>query len=435
MAVQPAEPPPSETPEAESGAARVASKPAAPDANELDWASAEPVAHDAPWRLLHLMYLVAGVAVLLWLAIAIGPVIILFAFVALVAGAVGGSFIVARRRATRQDALLWIMAIAADHGMPLPPAVLAFADQCRGRARGRIAELARQLDAGTPLPEALESQRKLASRDAVLLAWVGEGTGRLPQALRIAATARSARLPIWTAIASRLAYLLLMLFALQTIMGFILYFILPKFEAIFKDFGITLPEVTVMIISASHFLIRYGWFFGWMPLIELVVLIFLPFSFIGWGSYDIPLFDRTLGRRHTALLFRSLSLVVHAGKPIEFGLSLLANHYPTGWVRRRLVAVRNDVRQGFDWVDSLWRYQLIRESDAEVLRSAPAVGNLGWALDELAEAAERKLAIKFQVVIQTLFPLVVIFLGSIVFVTALGYFAPLVKIISELSDR
>jgi type II secretory pathway component PulF len=142
-----------------------------------------------------------------------------------------------------------------------------------------------------------------------------------------------------------------------------------------------------------------------------------------------------LGRRHTALFFRALSLVVRSGKPIEFGLALLADHYPTKWVRRRLVAARNDVRQGLEWVDCLRHRRLIREADAEVLRSAAAVGNLGWALSELAESAERKLALRFQVVIQSLFPLVVILLGFVVFMTALGYFSPLVKIISELSDR
>ena len=63
------------------------------------------------------------------------------------------------------------------------------------------------------------------------------------------------------------------------------------------------------------------------------------------------------------------------------------------------------------------------------------MGNLGWALDELAESSERRLAIKFQMLVQTFFPLVVLMLGLVVFVTALGYFAPLVKIISEIGDR
>jgi len=381
------------------------------------------------------MYAVAGVAAFFKLWQLIGLPLIVLLIIGLVGAVVGRAVILARRRASRQDSLLWIMAIAAENRMPLAPAVVAFADQYRGRSRGRIMELASQLDGGTSLPDALERQRKIASKDAVLLTRVGDATGQLPQALRIASTARSARLPIWIAIASRLAYLLLLLLGLQTVFGFLLYFIMPKFEAIFRDFGVSLPEVTVMMIDASHWMVKYFYLHAWVPVVELVLLVFLPFSFISWGNYDVPLFDRLLGRRHTALLFRCLSLVVHAGKPIEFGLSLLGDHYPTRWVRRRLTAARTDVRQGSDWIEALWRHRLIRAADGEVLRSAAAVGNLGWALDELAESSERRLAIKFQMLVQTFFPLVVLMLGLVVFVTALGYFAPLVKIISEIGDR
>jgi type II secretory pathway component PulF len=401
----------------------------------FDVESAPSSTHAKPWRLLHLMYAVAGAAAFFKLWQTIGLPLIVLLLIALVGALVGGAVILARRRASRQDNLLWIMAIAAENRMPLAPAVVAFADQYRGRSRGRIMELARALDGGTSLPDALQRQRKIASRDAVLLTRVGDATGQLPQALRIAATARSARLPIWIAIASRLGYLLLLLLGLQTVFAFLLYFIMPKFEAIFRDFGVSLPEVSVMMIDASHWMVKYSLLFGWVPIVEVVLLAFLPFSFISWGDYNIPLFDRLLGRRHTALLFRSLSLVVHAGRPIEFGLSLLADHYPTWWVRRRLHAARADVRQGSDWIESLCRYHLIRAADGEVLRSAAAVGNLGWALDELAESSERRLAIKFQMLVQSFFPLVVLMLGLVVFVTALGYFAPLVKIISEISDR
>jgi protein transport protein HofC len=190
-----------------------------------------------------------------------------------------------------------------------------------------------------------------------------------------------------------------------------------------------------MVIEGAHMIVKYFYLVSWAPPLEVLLLIFLPFSFIGWGNYDIPLFDRLLGRRHTALLFRSLSLVIHSNYPIEAGLSVMADHYPTPWVRRRLVAARNGVREGADWIESLLQHYLIKPSDAEVLRSAAAVGNLGWALDELAESSERRLAIRFQMAIQTLSPLVVVMFGMVVFVTAVGFFSPLVKIISELSER
>jgi type II secretory pathway component PulF len=385
------------------------------------------------WRVRHLMYLIVVVAVLLWLFVLIGSLLLLGGFVMLVAAVIGGGVTLARRRATRQDSLLCVMAIAAEREMPLAPAMVAFADQYRGKSHRRIMDLAAHMNWGAMLPEALERAPKVMSRDAVLLSWIGQATGKLPKALRLAATARMTQLPIWTAIAGRLTYILVLLLAMQTIGSFLLYFIIPKLEAIFRDFNVPLPEITVLTIDASHFIVKYFYLFFPFLLIELFLLFYIPVSFLSGGNFDIPLFDRLLRRRHTALIFRSLSLVVEADKPISLGLSTLSNHYPTRWVRRKLLAVESDVQQGADWIESLLDHNLIRSADAEVLRSSASVGNLAWALAELAETSERRLAIRLQTLIQFLFPLVVITLGFIVFLFAMAYFAPLVKLITELS--
>jgi type II secretory pathway component PulF len=147
------------------------------------------------------------------------------------------------------------------------------------------------------------------------------------------------------------------------------------------------------------------------------------------------MFDRLLGRRHTALVLRSLALTVEGGKPIVVGLRALSQHYPTEWVRRRLLAVEKEVGQGADWIESLGHYRVIRPADADVLTSAAQVGNLDWALLELAETAERRLAIRVQMLTQTLFPLVVLVLGMAVFIMGMAYFVPLVALITELTRQ
>jgi len=415
------------------GRAKGAKSPAAIDLEDYRWQQGS-----RPWRLSHMMYFVAGSAVLSWLGILIYDSILLAFF--LMAGIIfafamvmGAGIIQARRRSTRQDSLLWVLAIASEHGMPLPPAIAACAEQYWGPAYARIMGLADRLNLGTMLPEALEQSRGVVSRDAVLLSWVGQESGKLPRALRMAATARSTQLPIWTAIAARLSYILGVLLVMQTISSFILYFIIPKFEAIFKDFNVALPMVTIWVIEVSHLLIKYGAITSVLFVAELGLLIFLPFSFLAWGNYNIPLLDRLLGRRHTALIFRSLGLMVEGDKPILLALSTLANHYPTGWVRRRLRRVWSEVKDRADWIESLQQHRLIRSTDAEVLSSAAAVGNLAWALHELAETAERRLATRVQAVVQTLFPLMVVCLGVLVFFIGVAYFAPLVSLISKLA--
>ena len=114
---------------------------------------------------------------------------------------------------------------------------------------------------------------------------------------------------------------------------------------------------------------------------------------------------------------------------------MLSQHYPTGWVQCRLLSVEKEVSQGADWIESLRHYRLIRSADAEVLRSAALVGNLDWVLLELAETAQRRLATRFQMAVQTVFPLVVIMLGVSVFVMAMAYFVPLVALITELTRQ
>jgi type II secretory pathway component PulF len=425
---------------------------------ESDLAGFEGSPRSEPLRLLHLMYVVAFCALMFWLAITGGPLPVVGVLFLISVAAISTGFVLVQGWAIRQDSLLGLLAIASEKGIPLAPAIVAYADQYgsnashgiassapefvpwrlvtflyRGRSRRRMMRLAADLNSGLPLPEALERSRGLVSRDAVLLSWVGDATGLAPRALRMAATARSAKLPIWAAIASRLTYIVVLLLVLQTICGFILYFIVPKFEAIFSDFGLPLPHITVLTIRASHTLGVP--LLGLLSLAGLAFLVFVPFSFISWGNYDIPLFDRLLGRRHSALVMRCLGLYVEAGKPIALGVSMLAQHYPTFWIRHRLGNAKTSIQHGADWIEALWQQQLIRAADANVLRASVAARNLAWALAELAESGERRLAIRFQILIRTVFPVLVLAIGVVFLWMAVSFFSPLVTLIMHVASR
>ena len=60
----------------------------------------------------------------------------------------------------------------------------------------------------------------------------------------------------------------------------LMIFVIPKFESIFKDFGIQMPAVTVAMID----LCRVSW--PWVPLLLAVLLIALIVNTIssGWSG-------------------------------------------------------------------------------------------------------------------------------------------------------
>ncbi len=283
-----------------------------------------------PLRVSHLMLAIAGVAVLCWMWVTLKYLLIVFVAIAAIILLITAGFVLARLQTSRQDALLSLLAVAAERGMPLAPAVSAFADQFRGGAHRRVMLVVEQLNAGIPLPEALERPRRTLTRDAVLMAWIGHRAGRLARALRLASVARAAQFAAWSTIASRLAYLLLVILIAQGISGFLLYFIIPKFEAIFMDFGIPLPEVTIAVIRLSHTIFISGPLLLPIVVAEIACFLFIPFSFSGWMNYRAPIFDRLLHRRHAALVLRALSVVIEADKPVALGLEELAEHTRPG---------------------------------------------------------------------------------------------------------
>jgi type II secretory pathway component PulF len=381
-------------------------------------------------RLQHLMFAVVVFALLIWLAVVALAWLVTFSLVLLAACVVGLVVVVIRRDTSQQESLLWALAIAAERGLPLSPAAVAFADQFGAGFRWRCQMLAALLDEGKTLPEAIDAVPGLLSREAAVLVKTGCSTGRLAEALKYAASARQTRQDAWGAAAAGLTYLVTVVLAMFVNVGFVMYWIIPKFEAIFSDFGVPLPAMTIFTIKASHFVIKYV--YVWFPLL-VIALVALPFRVFSLFQWDVPLLDRLYRRRHSALLLRSLALSVRGGKPIVDGIASLGTDYPSAWVRAQLRKVDADVRNGGDWVGSLYQQGLIRPAEAAVLGSSQRVGNLEWALLEMASASDRRFGYRLQFWSQLLFPFVIVMLGLFVMVVTVSFFLPLVSLISRLS--
>jgi protein transport protein HofC len=385
-------------------------------------------------RVQHLMYAIGVCALIAWLVTVLEIWALSGSVILLIGMGIGVGVVLARRRATDQESFLWALAIAAERSLPLAPAALAFSDQYGRSYRWRVRLFTTLLHEGCPLPQALEQVPGLMTREAQVLVRTGWATGTLPHALRQAAAARAMRQAAWGSLASRLAYIGALLLALQIIVGFVMYFILPKFEAIFKDFGVPLPKATIFTIEMTHFIIKYG--FATVPVIsalEMFLLVLLPFGMFNVFQWDIPIVDVLFRRRHATLLLRALAMTVEGGKPIAAGIAMLAGGYPSTWVRRRLRDVDEDVMHGRDWIESLEYHRLILPTDAAVISSAQRVGNLRWALEEMAESNERRLGYRLQLCVQLLFPVLVLAMGALVGLFVISYFCPLVVLIERLA--
>lgn len=333
-----------------------------------------------------------------------------------------------QRRRAQQQAMLWTLAVAAERSVPLTAAVEAVARERRGWARRQAQRLARLIEAGTPLPDALTFVHGVVPQEALVPIHVGHEVGAFIAGLRQATAPPGPFQALWNQLAGKMAYLVLLLLWTGSIAAFMAIRLMPAFEKIFSDYGVEVPaaaQVAMNVISQGSRVMSI--------LCTLVVLLFLHtlLRYLGLTSLDLPLAGYVVRRLHTARILDALALAAERNQPLTKALVTLAYQYPRWSIRRRLQRVVVDVTSGADWVQSLRRWGLISAADPAMLHAAQRVGNLAWALTEVADAHRRRLASRLQGWIQILFPAAIVCFGLVVFTFWISYFLPMVASVEK----
>ncbi len=334
--------------------------------------------------------------------------------------------------AAQQNAFLWVLIVTTERSIPLAAAIEAFAYERGGRFGRRAATLAEMLQDGVPLPEAVERVPGVLPPAAVLAVRLGCETGALAPALREAAAGGAFRQPLWAAMADKVFYLLALVLVAASIITFMMLKITPAFEKIFKDFGVDLPLLTRYVIAVAGSEITQ---------LSLALIVFCGFWFLvylalrraGVIRWSLPLLDRFMIRVDGAVVLRTLAVVAEKGRPLYPAFQSLAATYPKRVVRRKLWGVVRRLEAGADWCESLYAYGLIGRAESSVLQSAERVGNLPWAMREMAESSQRRLAWRLTALGPLCFPLAVFSFGAVFFVLIVSYFLPLVAIVQTLT--
>jgi type II secretory pathway component PulF len=130
---------------------------------------------------------------------------------------------------------------------------------------------------------------------------------------------------------------------------------------------------------------------------------------------------------------RWLALAVRQKWSLSDTFRKLAAYFPQRTLRDRLVRAAGRTDLGIHWCDSLHRARILRRSDCVLLKSAERVGNLAWALDEMADSSLRRAAYRLRALVSLAFPLCVLLFGACVFFIAVAILLPLFSLIAGLT--
>jgi protein transport protein HofC len=335
-------------------------------------------------------------------------------------------------RIAQRHGLLALLALGLERRLPLPPLVLAFAAEEGGVFGRRAWKLAHELSQGASLHAALRRNKRVLPPLAGTALFAGGEAGDLAGAMRDAVNSASQLRPAWRAAIVPIFAQLNLYAAVVAITTFLAMSLFPAFERIFDDFRVELPAMTQAVVTTSaHPLATAA--MVWSQVFALPLILYAVLRYMGWIRWRLPGMSWLLRRHDAAVVLRSLALAAERSASFTRVMAALADTYPSRSVRRRLGNVTNDLLAGYPWIDSLEGRKLIGRAEAAVLESAQRAGNLPWALREMADSGERRTVYRLQSLVQLLLPVVVVMMGLLVGLIVVGYFLPLVRLITELA--
>ncbi len=335
--------------------------------------------------------------------------------------------------ASKQRSLLRILSVAAAERLEVAPLVACLAMEQRGRYRRRLRRLAQRLAARTSLADALELTPGVLSDEQILAIRFGDQSGTLSATLaNLLKAEHQAAMQVSIRLQQTVFYVGITITILILMLSFLMIKIVPSFQAIFDDFQLGLPNMTIVLIGISNFAVNY-WFLIALPLLAVVWVFRSETSRRFFRRVLSSRVVRPIAALRSADLLDLLSVTLRSGRPLTGALSTLARHHFDSFIRHKLLFVRNEVEQGADVWHSMATARLITPAEAQALKCSTSVESRAWTMVRLAGLKRSRVAGQIDVGVNLLQPLITLMLAGTVLFIALACLSPLWQLINSLS--
>ncbi len=323
-------------------------------------------------------------------------------------------------------------------GVPIIRAMRGLAMSVRNPLLQRtLTAVSDDLEQGLSLSASLQKHPAVFSQLYVSLIHVGENTGNLDDAfLQIGKYLELERNTIRN-IKSATRYPLFVITAIVLAMIVINILVIPAFAGVFSKLGADLPWQTQLLIGISDFMRQY-----WHLLLALAVIGWLGFlryikSRRGELQWDrlklrLPIVGGLFNRIILGRFSRSFSLVLRAGIPIEQGLTIISGAVGNAYIGAKVRGMRSGIERGEGFTRTAHGAQMFSPLVLQMIAVGEETGNIDEMLEETAIFYEQEVEYDLKGLASAIEPVLILAIGAMVLVLALGVFLPLWEISGAL---
>ncbi len=338
-----------------------------------------------------------------------------------------------KQKITHIDLLLFSrqMHTLLKSGVPIMRALSGLQDAAINPEMKRvIGEIRESLEGGRELSQALARHPRVFSSFYLSMVRVGEATGLLEEIFFRLFEHLEFERYMREQVKTALRYPMFVVIAMAIAIVIVNLFVIPAFAKVFAGFGAELPMMTRVLLGFSEFMVAY-----WPLMLALVIGCVVAFrSWVGtvngryiWDrtSLKFPIAGKILHKAALSRFARSFSLGIRSGVPVMQALSNSAQTVDNSYVARCVEGMRENVERG----ESLLRASISSGIFTPVVLQMVAVGEESGSVDdmmnEIGDMYRQEVEYELKTLGQQIEPILIVMLGVMVLILALGIFLPM----------
>jgi type IV pilus assembly protein PilC len=293
------------------------------------------------------------------------------------------------------------------------------------------------VEGGMTFSEALAKHPKAFDKLYTNMVRAGEVGGVLDEILQRLADFREKSRRLKKQIIGAMIYPCCVITVAGGILWAIMTFIVPKFKQIFVELDVTLPTMTLMLISFADF-VKNSWY--WIP--TAIIGFFLFIKAVGATSIGryiidkiklkIPLFGNILHKAVIARFTRTLGTLVASGVPILEALNITKDTAGNMVVSRAISHVHDSIREGESIAEPLAQSKICDDMVVNMVDVGEETGDLDKMLLKIADQYDEDVDIAVAGLSHLIEPMMIVGLGGCVAFIVISLFLPLIKLMNSL---
>ena len=333
----------------------------------------------------------------------------------------------------KKEAFYIELSVLLKAGLTLKDALSLIKEEQNKRAdKELIHQLLEDLIAGKNFSESVKKQQHFSEYEFYSLQ-IGERTGTLTKVFEELGAFYQRKNQQRRTIVGALSYPIIVLLTAFLAIGFMLKFVVPMFENIFKQNKTELPWLTKVIISASDIFEQY-----FLTAIVVVLGVFVLFRLSRkkvWYKrvksafwLRVPFVGEFIRKVRIAQFTQAINLLTSAKVPLLNGIQLtkkMIDYYP---LQVGLEKVEQDILKGKSFYESVEGVPIFDKKMSSLIKVAEETNQNETIFKRLTDQYNQEVEYKSKMISSTIEPIIVLVLGAIVAVVLIAMYLPMFKL-------